>query len=253
MLAIEPCILIRRALSCLFLLLVVVPTEAVSDVIRFKEKWNFVGFQEEWMKSNGFSVGRACGWNAEIPPESNIFSVKRRKESQLVADANSIEFRGVKPKIGNDTEGNYFGSNFVIDVDKEAQRVTAVRITQYGTRNGLCSLIIMTSDDSEIELIRGDHAPQAPLSRRILSKVDSEINKCRKELDLAANPQDVFYCTFSRSLPEDAQIPSEGPYELIGPEGVVPAFLARLYLRKGGQDFAVTVFNNLVEIEVLEK
>lgn len=210
-------------------------------------------FFETWRKIEGFDVGYACNWNATTPGPESLFEVKKLKAAEFVATSKSAEFRLIRPTSANRTENSYDQSLFDVRLDKGNGAAIALRILYPFSADGYCGFLVKYPDASKINLLRGvgpSFGP--PPSRNALRWVNREISACYRQLKRAFDPSILVNCVMDIDPNPKNPHPTEGLRSSVMPEGVVPASVARIYLKNQGTVFSITTYGDKIEVEKVE-
>lgn len=203
---------------------------------------------EKWSAREGFDIGFACNWWKDVPGPESIFQVSKLKNSEILADIDSFEFRMIKPTTAETATEGYSGSQFSVRVDREAGSIVAVRVVYAFSKNGPCSFVLKATDGSQIEILKGIDAPYETPSTKAERWIEKTIADCHRRLRRAVDQNLVFDCVAPRNPKSDKVEPTDGFRSSIMPEGMVPASVARIYLEKHGNVFAFTVFGESAEV-----
>lgn len=210
-------------------------------------------FFETWRKIEGFDVGYACNWTATTPGPESLFEVKKLKAAEMIADVDSIEFRLIKPTSKERTRINYNGSNFFVKLDKFDGYPISLRILYPFSSDGFCGYIFKSQDGSSIDLLSEAAAPiDEPPSPKIMRWVDREIASCYRKLKRAFNPDVLFDCRRDLEPNSNGLELTDIPSSSVMPEGIIPASVARIYLKQRDKVFSITTYDDKIEIEKVE-
>ena len=142
---------------------------------------------------------------------------------------------------------------FDVRLNGKEKKSIALRIKYPFSKHGDCAFIIKASDGSIIDLINNSQFSDLTPSDQVMKWVADTISDCHRRIKKARDLSDALDCALLIKLSENDVFPSDGFYFNITPDAVVPASVARVYLRNRGKIFAITTFGEEIQIEEVEK
>lgn len=221
-----------------------ITTTAQADNREFFEKWKTV---------ESFDVGYGCNWTRSTPGPESLFEINKLKAARIIKDLDSIDFRLIKSKSTKTSANNLVGSMFAVRLDKKGKESLALRIQYPFSKHGACAFIIKATDGSIVDLINNSQFSDLTPNDQVTKWVADTISDCHRRIKKARDLSNLLDCALLIKLSENDVFPSDGLYFNITPDAVVPASVARVYLRNRGKIFAITTFDDEIQIEEVAK